>query len=777
MQQKTVVMQLFSKTAVFKLMKKILLLILVFLMLPNICFAVDTSYDVQSGSVIIEGKINAENVDGRGVSVLLKKRNAYISDPEFIGYANQIDVNSDGSYNLKFDFTKNIDDYELLIYNGDTKATDTVTVAKYTQNVFKEARVSFAENESTVTFKAALTNNRFASTFSCKAVIAGYDIFGKLVYINTSDTYEFNFDNVETVELKAEIPNEAQKVKGFVWGEFEKLIPLSEHAEKNDKIMAYSWSLPQEGADEVFPMFYIFDRKNQKRSEDTEGISYANMSDGEYKAAAEKMKAFMEMRPKEERVAICHLSKTIYDPENTGTGCFDNWFWWDDGINKVIDELNSLLCAYKEIDGPELHAIFWDFEAGCDSSNIVWRYIGVKPTYNDDGSVSDSGQLSSEELEARYQAVIDDERYLSDIRPSLEKLGFEFYEGGDHNELYYYFRRVAGHTKSYYIGQIFAEERKYSYLNKIYEKICEIYPDIFFSNYGDYNLIMADEPMENENSSWHIELPAISERLPSPVGTHGSPVLYGQMSDNLKIDGYAYGTTFAKTPFNGALAVLQKMQRTAAYSPEWKIMPWVGNRTWDYSDKIPYASTEYYSELILHLGLTGARGFLYFNNASASADWAKDDVLFSELMEELNSLIGVSGRKCLTAVPVSSNVRYMLSGMDVGNRNIWRITPDIYTPDGNGGYVTKESFLIDSVRPTFRIGNQVVKFPEGSKILNVANEKAGVGYWVETPEDTVVEEYIDESFSAPLPTDYVFAADFEYEKLKAQYEAGIGEEE
>ena len=521
----------------------------------------------------------------------------------------------------------------------------------------------------------------YADSFKCTAVIAGYDADGRLAYINMSEPAVFDYDSVKTAELTAAIPLGAQRIKGFIWSDAEKMIPLGSEAVKNDKFMAYSWSLPQEGADNVYPIFYIYDRAAQRRPEDTDGTSYAHMLDGEYTAAAEKMKAFMEARPKEERIAICHLSKTIYDPENTGVGCFDNWFWWDEGIDKVIQELRTLLDEYTKIDGPELHAIFWDFEAGCDSSNMVWRYIGVKPVYNEDGSVKDSGQLTAEELEARYQAVVDDVRYSTDIRPHLEKLG---YEGDDNNELYYYWRRVTGHTKSYYLGQIFAEERKYGYLNEIYQAVCEYYPNIIFSNYGDYNLIMADEPIEAENSSWHMVLPDESERTPSPVGTHGSPVLYGQMSDTLKVSAYAYGLTVPKTPFNGALAVLQKMQRAAGYLNEQKIMPWVGNRTWDYSDKIPYASTEYYNELILHLGISGADAFLYFNNASASEAWAEDDVLFSNLMEELNEVAGVSGKKCITTKPVSANARYMLSGTETGGKTVWRITPDIYTPLHDG---------------------------------------------------------------------------------------------
>lgn len=180
-----------------------------------------------------------------------------------------------------------------------------------------------------------------------------------------------------------------------------------------------------------------------------------------------------------------------------------------------------------------------------------------------------------------------------------------------------------------------------------------------------------------------------------------------------------------------------------------------------------FASTDYYKEVILHIGLHNANQMLFFNNATRSEAWAHDDILLSNLLKELTEVAGFSNRKCISLDKVDINKRYLLSGMYVNGKNVWRITPDVNTPEGSG-HVTKESFLVDESNLIFRIGNQIIDFPEGSYIYNATDEQSQIGYWIYSPAGTYPEEYIDSNYTAPAESDYEFVADAELERLKLE---------
>lgn len=746
-------------------MKKITIFIAVILMLLPVCAYADTQkalLDAANGNVFIEGKIDPVNVTEKGMSVLLRKKNAEITDSEYFGYVNQFTADNDGSYSHEFNFQGNILDYELLVYNGNTYVPDTVQVAVFKETEISDAELKISEDGSVYTLTAQVSHISYADEAECCAIIVGYDTDGRMISFSKSETAVFDGNGLQTKTLSASLSVPVARAKGFLWKNFTTVVPICKPQTETGEFFAYSWSIPGSDAPNVYPLFYLYPQSGT-RPEDPEKTACAYLYDGNYEKAAQTMKTFMESRPKEGRVIIPHMGKIMYntDPEYPYT--FDNWFWWDDGINDVISRLDNLFYKYKEIGGPEIEGVFFDFEAGCDNSNISWGRIGGDETT----------KLDEAGLEETYSRVIEDERYVTDIRPELEKRGFEFYTGDDHTELYYYYKKTSGHTESYWIGQQFAKHRKADYMNKIYEAVKKHYPDIIFNNYGAYESVVADTMLEAENATWHQNTPEESERVASPVGTHASPVLYGQMplNNDRVIKGYEHGDTFKKTPFNGALAVLQKMQRATAYSDKQMIMPWIMHYTADYSASAPtpYSATEYYKELVLHLGLCNARAFLFFNAgiADLSQDWASSNALMSKLCDELNALVGYSGRTSLVTEPISGNKRYLLTGMKANGRNVWRITPDIYTPDGEG-HITKESFLKDADNLIFRIGNQVIDFPQDSYIYEYEKENSSLGYWVISPAETVPEEYTDVSFEAPAYTDYVYKYGAEQSKLKKE---------
>ena len=68
----------------------------------------------------------------------------------------------------------------------------------------------------------------------------------------------------------------------------------------------------------------------------------------------------------------------------------------------------------------------------------------------------------------------------------------------------------------------------------------------------------------------------------------------------------------------------------------------------------------------------------------------------------------------------------------------------------------------------FQIGNQFIKFPEGSVLYEAESEQSGFGYWVISPEGTFPSEYRDENTAPPAETDYVYVNNANITKLKTK---------
>lgn len=748
-------------------MKKIVAFMIIFcLSLPLVCFAQTTAEILPLVQIVrIEGQLTQGYVPDKGVTILLRKKGAAETDTNFAGYVNQIAVEADGSYQHEFTFTQDIDNYELAVYDGQKDITSTVEIAKCSTERLVQSNISIealqnADGEVVTVVKASLSNTTNGD-IRYVVVAAEYDEDGRL--IKTTATEEKILcagasDVQETLTLSVK----DVLIKCFIWESCESMIPISKEKTSYKPFVAYAWYQPEIGADNVYQMFYVGGHNNATRPDDPEN-AMCNLSKETPQEAAEKMKLFMEGKPEGGRVIMPIMSRLISDPDLDGKNIFDNWFWWEKGINKNIEYLCALLSAYQEIDGPDIDAFVLDYEIGCDRYNMAW------------GSIGGSQQVTDTQMEAMLANVISDPRYSTDVRPGLAAMGFTFYIGDDHNELYYYGKKPIStsteeHRTSFYKGLLYAAKRKSDYLNQIYDAVKTYYPNASFTNYGSANMESNENTFETVPlQNYQADIPW-SERTATPVGTHAAPVLYGAVPttvSNNPPSGYSY-STFKKTPFNGALAVLQKVRDVIIYSENSKIQPWIGNRTWDYNDNVWFASTEYYKELILHIGLHNAEQMLAFNNAAHSEAWAHDDILLSELLKELTEVAGYSNRKCISSTAVDINKRYLLTGMYVNGKNVWRITPDIYTPDENGGHVTKNSFLADSEQLTFRIGNQIVQFPEGSYLYEAENEQSSIGYWVVSPAGTSPEEFISSAYDAPPESDYVFIADAEYNRLKEE---------
>ncbi len=330
--------------------------------------------------------------------------------------------------------------------------------------------------------------------------------------------------------------------------------------------------------------------------------------------------------------------------------------------------------------------------------------------------------------------------------------------------------------KNFYTGILYAQERKSGYLNRLYNYMrYEFYPQHTESNYGNYYALYNRDFPSSQHQYSMFEKPEQrrgSLSAVSPFGTHNSPVLYGKIAaDEAVPPGTAYPfALFRKTPYNGMFKMILIAQSCLLYGKNSKMMPWIPNYSWSYKDQLPFYATEYFKEFILHLGLYNPDPMLYFNAFRDEVAWAHDDLLLSGLLHELDEVAGFENRRSLVEGFTPSYRRYLLSGMCAGGRNIWRITPDIYTPDERvpGGHVTAESFLVCGEVPEFKIGSQAVKFPSGSFIYKPEESNSACGYWVISPEGTKPDEYTDNRFAPPVETDFRYADGENLSKWKAK---------
>ncbi|MBQ4516284.1 MAG: S-layer homology domain-containing protein, partial [Clostridia bacterium] len=197
-------------------------------------------------------------------------------------------------------------------------------------------------------------------------------------------------------------------------------------------------------------------------------------------------------------------------------------------------------------------------------------------------------------------------------------------------------------------------------------------------------------------------------------------------------EGYPF-EYYKATGFNAALVELIKIQDAVLSTDGGKIMPWIGLKSWSTGGYANFWSTNYYDEFVLHTGLMNPDPFLIYN--IGAKDQGTDEKLLTRLFNQLDELVGFDDRKPLITKAFSWDQRYLLTGMYAGGKNVWRITPDLYTPG-----VSQENFLINKEKPTFQIGNQVVVFPEGSYIYQPTEKISDYGYWVVSPQNTYPEE-------------------------------------
>ncbi len=465
-------------------------------------------------------------------------------------------------------------------------------------------------------------------------------------------------------------------------------------------------------------------------------------------ATARKMKDYFDTLPEGKR-AINPTFTLRYLYED-----MEGLYWYDKGLAKHNSVMDELFRCYKALGGRDVDEVTCDMEGYCN----VWYAEGIANTK----------KITMDEL---YYMVQNDPRYPR-LKRELSEWDFTFYYGDDHPELYYMYAHANDcppndpKKKDVYIGINFSDEWiNRNYLDKVFELYRSYFPNIKFSQYDCYE---KDVPIYSTSSYGHIygyfdEPTPKSERSHTYVGTHSSWSNYGAHRPTLISSpppGYPY-KEFYSTPFNAVLYQHIRMENTLLYMPDSKIQPWVSCFSFCYNNTTPYAVTDYYHEYIYHFGLGGPDPFLFYNYEDGQFG-LKDNLIFSELLHDLDDLVGFEDRRSLVKGRTPFDSRYILSGMYAGGKNVWRITPDLSTDD-----VTIDSFKVSDSPLTFRIGQQVVEFPEGSFIYEPESDGrlapySKAGYFVISPEGSEPREYRDETKAPTSEPSYKFGGKEEF---------------
>lgn len=361
----------------------------------------------------------------------------------------------------------------------------------------------------------------------------------------------------------------------------------------------------------------------------------------------------------------------------------DNALFWDGQGKATAERHEAFFRKLKELGG-EVDIVTVDFEGGFSN----WDLSKIR---------KEKPQL--------FEKVLDDPR----TRELLDKAGckslvsvLDIRNGDD-----------------YLKWNALMEERLAAYLNQaIYEPIRKYYPDVKLSNYNQSHHDPKYPVSRDSHKTWLYGNGA-------HVGTHQSPVLYGRLTDK----------NADKTPFYSLICDLNFLRAAKLSSPV-PVMPYIAYR--GYKGSL-LRDSDLYQELVFHAALTGVDTFLYWNprpwtKKQDPQDWcdAPQDKLLSDLLAQLDEVVGKSPHTTLADALTPRDSSYILTGMRLPDKSVWRFTPRL----GDGEKI--ESKVVDSNPLILRTGTCEIRIPDG-QIYKPEKKLSQQGLWIFAPPDVRIK--------------------------------------
>ncbi len=237
-------------------MKKMFCVVLAFIMLLPSFAALATTTEIGASidsdwyNVYISGCAEAV----QGVTVLL------LNSQNQVGYITELDTDSEGNYETKFKFSKNINDYVVKVRDSESAEdiTDSLNTA-FARHELYGIDISLIESgndvisyitEGGAAEVIANINNKYGNATNVSVLFAAYDENSKLIAIDEkSIDVEYEDINVDkTIDFSnVKLPAETKKVKAFVWENTTNLVPLAtEDAKVTGTSLAFKNENPAE---------------------------------------------------------------------------------------------------------------------------------------------------------------------------------------------------------------------------------------------------------------------------------------------------------------------------------------------------------------------------------------------------------------------------------------------------------------------------------------------------------------------------------------------------
>ena len=412
----------------------------------------------------------------------------------------------------------------------------------------------------------------------------------------------------------------------------------------------------------------------------------------------------------------------------------DDVIFFDKGAEFLANWMDEFLAEYKRIGG-KLDGIGSDLE------------------YFDGGYwylYSNQFQKGNQEV---YYNITQNPTYLARLRPMLEERGFQFYPkpldtmSAGLKKIYcelYSLHPYSGdqYWPSRYIWNACINEMYTDYLNEVfYEPLMEHYPDAIMSDWET-----------RDSYGWMKEVPELGG-FEAYLG--GNRHKAGNYSD-YSVYNYApvwvtqteTSTTYEKpishndavyevNPYNMTLWEVNTFKNMYAATENKNIVVWLTFFDYvlvtDKDCKEGNTNTPFHTETYLHAAMLDPEfgGYVIENEVGTASEYAYRLEVIQETMDEINRVLGYADRKPIET-PANWNDAFILSGMYVNGRNVWRVTPDTVTGS------SRKNVLVSTEggQLVFKNKGQTITFPQGSIIADGDISGAGTcGYWVETPAD------------------------------------------
>ena len=418
--------------------------------------------------------------------------------------------------------------------------------------------------------------------------------------------------------------------------------------------------------------------------------------------------------------------------------------YFDKAVDVTREWLEEFLAEYKRIGG-KLDGIALDLEYIYCGGWYITK--SSKESYTD----ADEVRYNNANI---FQDIVNDPRYKTELRPMLEKYGFDFYpaskQDAKKSEIY---SIATKDSRAYNIwGYVMSLRMRQACDDAVYAPLIKYYPDALIS---DYQVMYTNGWQKALKDS---ATPILGNRTGvgglscfNAYAARPDVSIYGMDSKTKKPlanPSYTYPASFNEaayelTSFNTCLWELNIFKNMYAATEAKKIAAHITYFNYHPTRLGTYSNTPYYTENVFHIAMLDPQPLMSYiipdevvkNGQNFDdpniGDYEYNINVVSSIMKELTRVAGASDRKPIE-VPATWNSKFILSGMYAGGRNIWRITPDTSTG------VTLEQFKVKDKAPTFYINGQTITFPQG-RIIKDGNilQVGSCGYWVETPANVM----------------------------------------